>query len=451
MLRTVTSGPFATATRQQTPTIVCRRSVPTATAGLRQTGQPHILMFKKKKGSWPDPGLSIGRSCYNNSSGGYCWEAVGPVRDAFNEVSEKIRDLFQSQSDYLDEGEEDSPTFSYGIWMIGRDKAHATPTIVLGCKSASVRTRAKNILKGSGILSPFPGIALKKTVRTPEPLAAGDASKSVALDTTSTIYAFGGPTEPCGTSIFLGSSDVQRSASRREATMGGIIAVDGLYYGLTVAHVFASDFRPPEGLAQGDFLDLDSDSESDGESLAEITSEGEYPDLITSSWSYCTTNQVTREQGAFLLRRNSALFKVNIDAGVESSGASLHPTAKQTIIELGVPCILLQSNENCCLLDCALFEIDSGSLLNGNRISVPSPTEKEQGKLQEYLYPQKVARLIEDGNVLVATGRAGVIQGYISETPAFIRMPGSKTFQKMWPVNLQKPLGKPKVFPLERV
>ena len=115
-------------------------------------------MFKRKKEIWPNPELSIGRPCPMNSSSGYCWEAIGPARDAFNGVAEKIKDLLQSQSDYLDEGEEYSPTLSYGIWMVGRDKAHAVPTIILGCQSTAVRTKAMKSLKASGILDPSPAI-----------------------------------------------------------------------------------------------------------------------------------------------------------------------------------------------------------------------------------------------------------------------------------------------------
>ncbi|KAI9749274.1 MAG: hypothetical protein M1815_002626 [Lichina confinis] len=96
------------------------------------------------------------------------WEAVGPACDAFKDICPEINKLLETRSEELDEGEDISPAFSYGIWMMGRDPAHAIPTIILGCVSRRVRTRAEAIIKQSGLLRP--GIAIKKVFATPQPL-----------------------------------------------------------------------------------------------------------------------------------------------------------------------------------------------------------------------------------------------------------------------------------------
>ncbi|KAL9122717.1 MAG: hypothetical protein Q9187_000736 [Circinaria calcarea] len=238
-------------------------------------------MFKRKKNSWPNPELSIGRPCPTYSTGGCCWEAVGPARDAFNEVAEKVKDLFQSQSDYLDEGEEDSFSFSYGIWMVGWDKSHAVPTIILGCQSTAVRTKAKNILKESGLLKSFPGIALKKTNRAPDPLAAGDElDESNNRDDVDAIYTLKGAKEQCGIRIFLGGADNPPTQSAREATMGGIVLIDGVAYGISVSHVFAPTFRAPQSPAKDDLIAFDEDSDTDAGNFTELTSKGEWHQSI---------------------------------------------------------------------------------------------------------------------------------------------------------------------------
>ena len=51
------------------------------------------------------------------------WEAVGPACDAFKEICPEINKLLETRSEELDKGEDISPAFSYGIWMMGRDPA----------------------------------------------------------------------------------------------------------------------------------------------------------------------------------------------------------------------------------------------------------------------------------------------------------------------------------------
>ena len=267
----VSHKPLATAPEESAPGAYSLR--------LKES-QVHTSMFKKKKDIWPSPELSIGRPCPTNSSSGCCWEAIGPARDAFQEVAEKIGKLFQSQNDYLDEGEEHSFTFSYGIWMVGWDKTHAVPTIILGCESTAVRTKAKNVLKDSGLLKPFPGIALKPTSRTPDPLAGGDnlgefkpfeSNNDGNMDS---IYTFNGAKERCGIPIFLGGANNPPPRFARKATMGGTILVDGVAYGLSVSHVFSSNLQRPRNSAKEELIVFDEDSDTDAESFVEMTSKG---------------------------------------------------------------------------------------------------------------------------------------------------------------------------------
>lgn len=238
-------------------------------------------MFRRKKNIWPQPELSVGRRfpC-NFSSSGHCWEAVGPARDAFNEVAEKIKELFESQSDYLDEGEEVTSTFSYGIWMVGSDETRATPTIVLGCKSLAVRTKAKDILKQSGLLDPFPGIALKKSSSVPEPFAAhnegtsnAEASESVSANDPDVIYTYEGAHDQCGIRIVIIPHDIPPTQQSRVTTMGRFVLVDGIAHGLTVAHAFNPKFQPPTS-TNHDVLVFDEDSDPDTVSFIEQTSKG---------------------------------------------------------------------------------------------------------------------------------------------------------------------------------
>lgn len=276
--------PLATVSKYQPAIEVAQPVSSPSTSRQFRAGQSRTTMFKRRKIEWPDPEQSIGRARPSHSTSGCCWEAIGPARDAFDKIAEKIKELFQNQSDYLDEGEETSPTFSYDIWMVGRDKSRAIPTIILGCQSSNVRDKAKTLLNESGILDSFPGINVKKTRRAPDRLAANDDTRELGRSESrpediDTVYAVE-EEDQCGVQIFLANAFNLPNKSAAKATIGGIVTVDSVAYGLSVSHVFASSYRPPEDLLQDDLLVFDEDSDSDTISFAESTSKGEFPPLI---------------------------------------------------------------------------------------------------------------------------------------------------------------------------
>lgn len=213
------------------------------------------------------------------SSSGCVWEAIGPARDCFEEISNSIQELLENSSDYLDEGEEISPTFSYGLWMIGRDPSYAVPTVILGCQKRTIRKRAETLIKQSGLLDRFPGMTLKTSSTTPQPLAKGERFPHLddQADAT-TIYTIGNPHRSCGTHIILGQSGKMPSLSARKATLGGIIQIDGEDFGLTVAHamdVASTKYIQDEELTG--YIQFDSDTESQTESVMGGTSKGLNP------------------------------------------------------------------------------------------------------------------------------------------------------------------------------
>ena len=253
-------------------------STTTSTIWTQPSKVPYIQrpMFRRPRDTWSDPELSVGQRCpVNISNSDCCWAAVGPAREAWDNICEQIKELFQNQSDYLDEGEETALNFSYGIWMIGRDAAHAVPTIVLGCKSKNVRTKAKELLKKSGLLDPDPRIVIKRTSSTPDPLGADEhpSTNEVADSVNSIIYSNAND-DDCVAQIIIGRSDELLPITRPQATIGRYILVDGKAYGLTVSHVFDPTYGSSEPQDKSNLLVFDEDSESDNDSLVEMTSKG---------------------------------------------------------------------------------------------------------------------------------------------------------------------------------
>jgi hypothetical protein len=216
-----------------------------------------------------------------DSNDGTVWEAVGPAREAFTRIAEVVQDLLESNADDLDEGEEVSPTLSYGIWMIGKHAANAVPTIVLGCPRRPVRKRAENLIKTNGVLDQYPGIVLKTSSATPRPLANG-GYETAASDGTFALYTIGMPERSCGVSVLIGPASGQAATTVRKATIGGVVHLNHEIYGMTVAHALSESTAPPTTSAGPvDYIHFDDDSESESEdrSFTEGTSRGLAPYL----------------------------------------------------------------------------------------------------------------------------------------------------------------------------
>lgn len=88
-------------------------------------------------------------------------------------------------------------------------------------------------------------------------------------------------------------------------------------------------------------------------------------------------------------------------------------------------------------LDYGIFLIKDFRYRMSNRVTLPV----EVGKLQQYLFPENIATVVQEANVWVACGISGVLKGVIVGNPYFIKMAGSENYQKMWPVDLDRDIG----------
>ena len=238
------------------------------------------MALKRKRPCWPEPEKSVGRRYPYSTSSGFMWEAVGPACDAFKDICPEINKLLETWSEELAKGEDGSPAFSYGIWMVGRDPAHAIPTIILGCVSRRVRTRAEAIIKQSGLLRP--GIAIKKAFATPQPLTLErpplPRTRRCAYAAPRN-YGLGGAGLALSCSSSARSRRVYRARSRRVYRLNLAPPTRSWEkYGSSMAHDFA--YHPlfnGFSLGPGLILQFDSDEESDESCLFEDTKKGYIP------------------------------------------------------------------------------------------------------------------------------------------------------------------------------
>jgi hypothetical protein len=183
------------------------------------------------------------------------------------------------------------------IYMIGRTKEQARPTIIFSCENKIQRQRAQKIVRRSGILDQYPGFCLGESTRplrltmSPQPLFGNkseDASEceDVGPSISETLVLYSSPVKNIyGIPIMIQSPDMHKATTSRKATAGGVISIHGKFFALTVAHVFSGSLIEEslyidDGNLELSIEDEDEDDEDmwdfqDDEYLVSITSRGE--------------------------------------------------------------------------------------------------------------------------------------------------------------------------------
>ena len=249
---------------------------------------PSIL--NNKNSIWPDPEQSIGEEC-PSISGMRCWLPIGPALAAFEVMAKDLQKLLDKHKDALMEGESKPRAISFNMWMTGSKPELCGPTIVFSSKSPRQRLFAKALLKDSKILDQYPGIRIKTVDRMPAIYRAGsqepdtieparDITENVPNNgTEEAIYMVDDSRGSCGALIAFGHL--------RLATMGGILLINGTYYGISAQHGRYELLEEPEDSTnEGASLCFDDDSDaedSDLDNLIEITSRGKHRSLRTAT------------------------------------------------------------------------------------------------------------------------------------------------------------------------
>lgn len=140
-------------------------STVTTTVNLSMIGLQIFRGFKERN-PWPDPKRSIGINWCSMGKNS-CWEAVGPAQETVGSILCKIKDILESQHEYLNEGVCVRRVLLFDLYMIGRTEAQARPTIVFSCENKIQRQRAMKVVRESAILDGHPGVRLGESSRPP--------------------------------------------------------------------------------------------------------------------------------------------------------------------------------------------------------------------------------------------------------------------------------------------
>lgn len=224
-----------------------------------------------------------------------CWEAIGPAKERYDEVSERIKALLESQHESLNEGVCVFRFLMIDLYMIGRTEEQAKPTIIFSSENKTLRQRAQKLVRGSGILDDYPDFTLGESSR-PLRLSSGpialsgeqstaDFVKSYnaypSTDDMACVYYSHPLNDIHGIPIIIKKANTSASPSPRKATLGGMVCIGEKLFGVTAAHAFFDD--PEKGESTGkdtmefslEDEDEDADEYEEGDDSVDVTSRGE--------------------------------------------------------------------------------------------------------------------------------------------------------------------------------
>jgi hypothetical protein len=185
----------------------------------------------------------------------------------------------------------------FGIYMVGKNKKRASPTLLLSCVPKMPRQKAVKLVQESGILEHYPGVLLAESSQSPT--ALGQVRPLGRLNAADSDFIFFSPPTSknvCGRPIHVMGADPGNLAflsMSQKATLGGFVRLQNfehnqLYCGLTVAHAFEDEPEAPPVSLDIEFAFCGEDDGDDAGSESE-------PDLGQSKslslppymWQYC--------------------------------------------------------------------------------------------------------------------------------------------------------------------
>jgi hypothetical protein len=98
-----------------------------------------------------------------------CWEATNGVRTTYNDsLRSAIDEILDDMEDLLGQDARYRPFFCHSIYMVGRKEKRSNPVIFFCCEDASLRIKARDVVRASPIMRSYSSIRLGHASFPPE-------------------------------------------------------------------------------------------------------------------------------------------------------------------------------------------------------------------------------------------------------------------------------------------
>lgn len=236
-----------------------------------------ILLLGRKKRKWLDPQSSIDFPC--GALGGVpCWTVKGEAKGVFEEIEDGIKKLLEDHMDDITECQLTVETFGWCMYMRGRNESDAEPVLLFECLDGKTRTKVVDIVRRSKLwkftIKKHPALRLASSSRGPQ--GSGSAAEIPDIsDASGVVYCDGTLHNLCGVQIYVDLSQASSPPSFRKATLGGLILVDDVLHGMTVAHLFKDTPQAQTYLEEtNDEFTFEDDSDMEDDISIDVTSRG---------------------------------------------------------------------------------------------------------------------------------------------------------------------------------
>lgn len=337
----------------------------------------------------------------------YCWEAKGTARLEFD--TRLAEDVSNFLKDNFPEVYESGTILELGLLMIGKSAERAKPTVMLISEDKSERKRAFEMVKKSGILAKYPGFELGHS----------DFGKLIPLSGSAPAILSTNEGPLGGRRLYHRASGPDRHV--RAATAGGIVSYQNKLMFLTVNH-FLENSQKNESAIHNPDLDMVEDCEITGlEDLDDSDGDGH-----VNSGSFASQSSPPAEPPI----RESLVGSVP-QTLLESPGSLVEDRTHHDVELPEGDCIvagkaILRSSE----YDYALVEVDTGAvdltMLGDTAVHLEDPPGIEAN--------------LSSNRVEVDTPGCGTVTGTLETVPRYVRLPGTRSFSKVYSAEFEQPL-----------
>ena len=408
-----------------------------------------LLKDRERRLKPPYPTSYFGEHIDTLDSGEELWELSGDVRTKYytsihSKLLDHLSEIFDTAciADWI----------TLPVYMVGRHRSNAVPTVMVCSKDENARKRAKKEIKKSGLLKEHGGFKLVSLPEDPGmrnmKQLASDGDDSDAVHTghraTRVLFDICKPLQPQGMEIWVDHGSSLRPTTAFVARIGGRVMLR------TVHHAFVptvSQSKPADSKAPL-FFDSDSDdSETDIDS--EYEDEDDYNVAITSigsqspdAWSISSSDSDQSSISA----PSSGRSTPSADTGVSASGSSIDSDLHQVTFRLAPlassPKVYPRKRlaqppvENLADLgqlsgwsvdkDWALIQITDATIAAKLGKSIKKDTQQVK----------PLPGLKENSKVIAHTSSGGALTGTFSGIPFLTRLPNSTSFQEVHRVRL---------------
>ena len=215
--------------------------------------QTMLSQFKEKGRKRPDQHGWTGQSC-GTLGALRCWTVKGQAQIWFEEIENDIQQLLINEANVIEECQSTQEEVGWSMYMIGKNAGEAVPTLLIDCLDNKTRAVTANIIKTSefwkSTTEKHPALRLGSSALLPQECVLkynhANVDDRIQQPGTLSVYSDANIGGLCGIQIFVNTSEDPLLSTFNVVTLGGVVLLDDVPFGLTVAQASKQEALPQQ-------------------------------------------------------------------------------------------------------------------------------------------------------------------------------------------------------------